>query len=435
MPELSPSQEIETEYVAWHAPEPPVVIIRRRVVEGVHQDVSEAFAEAPHRGAETGGVLVGWRDGERIWVEDFEPVPCDHRLGPSYSLSEADRVLLDETLAWFRSGAQPGLEVVGIYRSQTLPVTGLCEDDDDLIREHFRENEDLILLIQPSLQGYSLEDFRLRFRGRAEDNFIPVPLPIAEDVDFDGPADQVLGRSAAQWTPETDVDRWPPPRPRLTSETELRSRQRWLWCAAAIVLGVAGGGLGYVSLHDGRPGHPVSVRAEGRPQAGTEVRLPATESRPVASTAVPANAPGAGLGERNGEHPPTFAGPDTAGIRELLDRWSNALRHGNTQAAVQCYAPVVSTYFGAHDVTREAVRQKIRKSSARYGGLDIYRVSGVAINPVSEDQAVVSFRKHWQTAGRRKFAGEEQERMTLVRRQGQWQISSEQEEKLYWERK
>jgi hypothetical protein len=86
----------------------------------------------------------------------------------------------------------------------------------------------------------------------------------------------------------------------------------------------------------------------------------------------------------------------------------------------------VSTYFARHDVTREAVRQSIRQ--ARYGRLDVYRLTGMAITPVSDSRAVATFRKHWQVSGRRRSAGEEEERMTLVRADGAWRISSEQAE-------
>jgi hypothetical protein len=89
---------------------------------------------------------------------------------------------------------------------------------------------------------------------------------------------------------------------------------------------------------------------------------------------------------------------------------------------------VVGAYFDRHDVSRDTVRQSMLKDRARYGRPDIYRISGIGITPVSETRAVATFRKHWQwrTLGRGRSAGEEDERMTLVRTQGVWRISSEQ---------
>ena len=99
MPGLSASQEMQLEYLTCHAPELPPIAIRRRAMEGIHQEVSEAFTAAPHRGAETGGILLGRREEDRIVVEDFEPVPSDHRFGPSYRLSDNDRELLQRNIA------------------------------------------------------------------------------------------------------------------------------------------------------------------------------------------------------------------------------------------------------------------------------------------------------------------------------------------------
>ena len=112
---------------------------------------------------------------------------------------------------------------------------------------------------------------------------------------------------------------------------------------------------------------------------------------------------------------------DTDGIHELLDRWAAALKKGDAEAASRCYAPVVSTYFSRHDVSRDGVRQSIRRVR-----LDVYRISGLAVTPVSDTRAVATFRKHWQTSGRRRSSGEEAERMTLIRTDGAWLISSEQ---------
>jgi hypothetical protein len=120
------------------------------------------------------------------------------------------------------------------------------------------------------------------------------------------------------------------------------------------------------------------------------------------------------------------AAPDSVGIQALLDQWSAALKRGENQAAAACYAPLVSTYFERHDVPREAVRQSIRRSLTRYGGLDIFRISGLSITPAGDGRAVVVFLKHWQTSGYRKFSGEERERMTLARNLGVWQIVAEQ---------
>ncbi len=344
-------------------------------MDGIHREVSEAFAAAPHRGAETGGILLGRREEDRIVVEDFEPVPSEHRFGPSYRLSDTDRELLQETLDWFRGGAQPGLSVLGFYRSHTLAEFELCQEDEDLMRAHFAATEDLVLLVKPNFMGSSESDFCIRRYARVAAAPPASPPPLMT---------------------------WPAPRPRLQPEPDRPARKRWRWYAAATLLGLVGGALGYLWWH---------------PQTGVE-RIAAT---------VPAPPPAARPIVEGTPAPPE---PDPAGIHRLLDRWADALKRGDVDAAAQCYAPVVGTYFDRHDVTREAVRRSIRQTRARYGRPGDYRISGLAITPVGDSRAVATFRKHWRwrTSGRSRPTGEEEERMTLVRTDGVWQISSEQPE-------
>jgi|HubBroStandDraft_1064217.scaffolds.fasta_scaffold04723_7 hypothetical protein len=382
MPGLSSSQEMELEYANWQAPDSPPIVIRRRAMEGIHREVSEVFAAAPHRGAETGGILLGRREEDRIVVEDFEPVPSEHRFGPSYRLSDADRELLQETVEWFRGGAQPGLSVLGFYRSHTLADFELCREDEDLMRSHFAAAEDLVLLVKPGLMGSSDADFFIRRCGRLAPRLTADPPPASPPP----------------------LMSWPAPRPRQSmpdNEPERPAKRRWPWYAAAALLGLVGGALGYVWWHPQAPAQRIAV-------------------------AVPAPAPPAPRPILEGTPAPPE--PDMAGIHAILDRWASALKRGDVEAAAQCYAPVVTTYFDRHDVTREAVRQSIRQTRARYGRLDVYRISGLAITPVSDSRAVATFRKHWQWSGRKRSAGEEDERMTLVQAGGAWQISSEQAE-------
>jgi len=377
---------MELEYVTWDAPELPPVAFRRRAMQGIHQEVSEAFTAAPHRGAETGGILLGRREDDRIVVEDFEPVPSEHRFGPSYRLSETDCELLRETLDWFRGGVQPGLSVLGFYRSHTAPAVELCQEDEDLMRAYFGAAEDLVLLVKPNLMGTSDDDFFVRRCG-----------PTARPPGMDRP----------RASDPPSLTTWPAPRRRLEPEPDRPAvasrRRRWLWYAAAMLLGLAGGTLGYLWWH---------------PDAGVD--------RIAAAAAAPSAPPLDARPIVEGTPAPTE--PDVAGIHELVDRWAGALKRGDVESAGQCYAPVVSTYFSRHDVTRDAVRQSILRDRARYGRLDVYRVTGVTITPVSDSRAVATFRKHWhwQASGRGRPAGEEEERMTLVRTDGVWRISSEQ---------
>src|SRR5689334_8149461 len=100
------------------------------VVSRLGLDALEAFKAVPRRGLEIGGFLLGRRemhDGELdIFIEDFETVQSEHRTGPSYRLSDADLLQLDDAIENHRN-------VVGVYRTQTRSETLTLEVDDALL--------------------------------------------------------------------------------------------------------------------------------------------------------------------------------------------------------------------------------------------------------------------------------------------------------------
>ncbi len=374
---------MQLDYVTWQPPESLPIVIHRRAMDGIHQDVSDAFAAAPHRGGETGGILLGRREADRIVIEDFEPVPSEHRFGPSYRLSDADCELLDESIRWFRGGSQGGLDVLGFYRSHTAPEFELCDEDRDLLRAHFVAHEDLILLVKPGWRGASESDFWICHGERSEPVVAPPPALMS----------------------------WPAPRPRLDSDTRRlgSKRRRPIWYGLAIFFGLGAGALGYLWWHPDA----------GAERAVTDAPSPAT---PPAASA-PAETKPSGSAAR--EAAPTEPALDSAGIQATIDRWVSALRRGDVEAAAACYAPVVNNYFGKREVSRAAVLQSIRKVRAGNGKLEIYRISHVEIVPGSDGNAFAMFHKKWQWAGRRHISGEENERMTLTHTDAGWRILAE----------
>lgn len=102
----------------------------------------------PRRGAEAGGLLLGEIDpyNPRILrVTAFEEIICEHRYGPAFVLSDADRARLAEAL---ERPDRPS-RVVGLYRSFTGREPVLDAADEDLIRTFFRDPRLAFLLIEP----------------------------------------------------------------------------------------------------------------------------------------------------------------------------------------------------------------------------------------------------------------------------------------------
>src|SRR4029079_3997176 len=145
---LAEQSENQTDDILiWRFSERPAVMMRRRVMEGIEAEaMATRHAESLPR-MEVGGILLGHRNQDRILIEDFEPVLCDHCFGPSYLLVGDDRVAMEETLHWFRNGSP--LSILGWYRSITRPDFSLENEAIDLLLPTPLEGGDIALLLFP----------------------------------------------------------------------------------------------------------------------------------------------------------------------------------------------------------------------------------------------------------------------------------------------
>jgi hypothetical protein len=119
------------------------------VVDRVSLAVLEGFQALPRRGLEIGGFLLGRtkRNGESTCVEvdDFEPLACEHAVGPSYLLSALDRKLLEERIRWHKSKGGPS--IVGFYRSHTRKEFTATLEDVDVLTNYFSDPSHVFLLM------------------------------------------------------------------------------------------------------------------------------------------------------------------------------------------------------------------------------------------------------------------------------------------------
>ena len=79
------------------------------------------------------------------------------------------------------------------------------------------------------------------------------------------------------------------------------------------------------------------------------------------------------------------------------------------------YAPTVGPYFTKKSATRAQIRDDVKQMLARYGDMNVYKISDVSVTPIDANNAFATFRKHWETEGN-KFAGEEREQLKLTRK-------------------
>jgi len=133
---------------------------------------------------------------------------------------------------------------------------------------------------------------------------------------------------------------------------------------------------------------------------------------------------------------PSVSSGMESGIQLAIEEWQHAILSGDPDLIAACYAPRIERYFDQQNSSSARVRQAALRSFQHVGKPAILRISEVAISPVSDDRAVATFRKHWQTRGPKVFAGEEQERLAFVLVPGgeapRWKIVSEEETKVYW---
>jgi hypothetical protein len=361
---------------------PVKVRVHRRVLAGLEREAS----------AELRGIVLGSASVENgeVLVEDFEPVNPD---------SDREFVTRDThflpTVGYFRAG--PG---------EQLQIT---PDDRDLFAKYFPEPQDVLLLFALRNGTARLAHVYAKSGGMLEEIRPPELLGVPPM-----PAFRRLppGRSAfRRHEPES-----PPPKP----------SRGYLWPVLAVVVGVllGVGGAAYFGTHRGAARQP-TANASG------------AASRPPARTPAPAT-PALSDADRSLEVPKAAPSQSAAevqrDIRALLSRWTDSLLDDDIDAHAATYAPSVAPYFTKSRVSRQQVRDEIRRTRDRYGKMTVYKISNVTIAPVDATHAIANFRKRWETANR-KFSGEEREQLKFVREGTNWLISSEQELKVYWVRK
>jgi len=158
MPGFPVAAAAATGWYIWQAPGQGLSIhLRLDMVEALRIAVIEGFKALPRRGLEIGGLLLGkvrtGSGGIVVEIEQFEPLECEHAVGPSYLLSSADRQALEKRIAQHKGGASR-LSIVGFYRSHTRKDFALTVEDVSLMSAYFTRPSDIFLLIKPD-QGWS----------------------------------------------------------------------------------------------------------------------------------------------------------------------------------------------------------------------------------------------------------------------------------------
>ena len=165
------------DYYVWEVPGKPVTIhIHLDVIDQILDEVMRGFGAVPKRGAEVGGVLLGViepGDPAIVRIDDFEPVECEYKRGPSYFFTSEDRAAFEETVRRWRPEESRDSYAVGFYRSHTRDGLSLAATDVELMDEFFPSPSQVALVVKPYGTKVSLGGFFVR-----EDGAFPPTTPL-----------------------------------------------------------------------------------------------------------------------------------------------------------------------------------------------------------------------------------------------------------------
>lgn len=198
-------------YYVWEVAGQPVTVhLHLDVLDRLSLEVMRGFGAVPKRGAEVGGLLIGTIEPAAegnpavVRIEDFEPVECQYRRGPSYLFTEDEKTIFEDAVRRWQPDASKPAHTVGFYRSQTREGMSLAGDDIELLDEFFPDPESVVLLVKPFGTKVSEAGFFVREDGA---------FPAASPLQFPFRRHDLTGEE-------------PPPRRPLTERTTERTTER-----------------------------------------------------------------------------------------------------------------------------------------------------------------------------------------------------------------
>src|ERR1700676_717070 len=160
---MDPSLQAVPGYYVWELPGKPIVVhVYLDVIDRMSAEVMRGFGAVPKRGAEVGGVLLGTiEEGERtiVRLDDFEPVACVYKRGPSYLFSADDGAAFDDACARLQPDSERPAYAVGYFRSHTRDGLSLAPEDIELMEYYFPSPSHIALLVKPFASRVSVASF------------------------------------------------------------------------------------------------------------------------------------------------------------------------------------------------------------------------------------------------------------------------------------
>ncbi|HEY3743625.1 MAG TPA: hypothetical protein VGL53_27455 [Bryobacteraceae bacterium] len=141
------TEQLET----WHPSQSPVAIeYTRPILDEVRDQSVAGYRRLSRGGVEVGGVLFGVREDGKVRILATQPIACEYKTGPSFILSEKDKVRLRTQLAEAEDVEElRGMAVVGWYVSHPRTGISLTDRDLDIFNEFFPDIWNVALVLKP----------------------------------------------------------------------------------------------------------------------------------------------------------------------------------------------------------------------------------------------------------------------------------------------
>jgi proteasome lid subunit RPN8/RPN11/DNA-directed RNA polymerase subunit RPC12/RpoP len=146
---------------------------------------TKAGRNAPGGERETGGVLFGIQELDRVRILAHKPLQCEHAMGPGFILSETDQQRLAQLILLPAADAElHGLQALGWYHSHLHSRIFLSPRDQEIHSRYFAAPYQIALVIHPLSDGAARAGFffrelsgEMRWESSYEEFTIEIPAP------------------------------------------------------------------------------------------------------------------------------------------------------------------------------------------------------------------------------------------------------------------
>ena len=263
---MDPSTQAVPGYYVWAVPGKSVTVhLHLDVIDRLSAEVMRGFGLVPKRGAEVGGVLIGTiEQGAQtiVRVEDFEPIACDYKRGPSYLFTSDDGAAFHDACERWQPESSRSAYAVGFFRSHTRDGLSFGPEDTELMEQYFPSPAHIALLVKPFATKVSVASFFAREDGAFPS--IPAlefPFRRRELTGEEAPPRRtMLERVPRRREPraESGIARpdeeiadepiyAPGPAYAYASPSKLKPRPTWVWMPLSFVFLLMGVALGFLT--------------------------------------------------------------------------------------------------------------------------------------------------------------------------------------------